>query len=108
MLPPPSNPDVQLRGLTPHQKVSCRAALEAFLNRHGLVYWGLIVNLTESGPRTWQLEVSVVAPIELDFPVRTNHLRVDKTVNLARVVDLCLETHYHACMNRKAAAHGSI
>ena len=107
MLPPPSNQDVQLRGLTAQQKVSCRSALEAFLNRHGLAYWGLIVNLTEAGPRTWQLEVSVVAPIELDFPIRANHLKVEKTLNLARVVDLCLETHYNACMNRKAAAHGS-
>ena len=117
MLPPPSNHgvplrgfpvcDVQLRGLTAQQKASCRAALEAFLNRHGLAYWGLIVDITEAGPGAWELEVSGVAPIELDFPIRTNQLKVDQTVNLARVVDLCLETHYHACMNRKAAAHSS-
>jgi hypothetical protein len=107
MLPPPSNHDVELRGLSPQQRASCRAALEAFLNRHGLAYWGLIVNLAESGPRTWELEVSVVAPLELEFPVRTNHLKVDKMLNLARVVDLCLETHYNACMNRRAAAQGS-
>ena len=106
MLPPPSSHDVQLRGLTTQQKVSCRSALEAFLNRHGLAYWGLIVDLAEAGPKMWELEVSVIAPIELDFPIRTNRLRLDKTVNLSRVVDLCLETHYNACMNRKAAAHG--
>ncbi len=107
MLPPPSNLDVQLRGLSPQQKSSCRDALDAFLNRHGLAYWGLIVDLAECAPRTWQLEVTAVAPIELDFPVRTTHLKVDQMVNLARVVDLCLETHFHACMNRKAAAQGS-
>src|ERR1700722_1082768 len=100
MLPPPRNLDVQLRGLSPHQKSSCRDSLDAFLNRHALAYWGLIVDLTESSQRTWQLEVTAVAPIELDFPVRTTHLKVDKMVNLARVVDLCLETHFHACMNR--------
>ena len=107
MLPPPSNHDVQLRGLSAQQKASCRSALQGFLNRHGLAYWGLIVDLFESGPRMWELEVSVVAPIELDFPIRTNHLKVDKTLNVARVVDLCLETHYNACMNLKAVARGS-
>jgi hypothetical protein len=68
----------------------------------------LIVDLTEWEPRTWQVAVTAIAPIELDLPVRTTHLKVDKMVNLARVVDLCLETHYHACMNRRAAAHGSV
>jgi hypothetical protein len=107
MLPPPSNHDVQLRGLSSQQRASCRAALEAFLDRHELAYWGLIVNLAESEPRSWQLEVSVIAPMDQDFPARTTHLQVDKTLDLGRVVDLCLETHYHACMNRRAAAQGS-
>ena len=63
------------------------------------------MDLAEAGPKMWELEVSVIAPIDLDFPIRTNRLKLDKAVNLSRVVDLCLETHFNACMNRKAAAH---
>jgi hypothetical protein len=107
MLPPPSNPEIELRGLSPQQKATCRAALEAFLDRHGLDHWGLIVQLSETGPRSWELDISVVGPNDLDVSVWTSHLFVDKTLDLERVVDLCLETHYHASMNRKAAAQGS-
>jgi hypothetical protein len=28
-------------------------------------------------------------------------------MDLARVVDLCLETHYNACMNGKAMSYGN-
>lgn len=107
MLPPPSNHEVELCGLSSQQKASCRAVLDAFLIRHDLASWGLIVALTESGPRAWQLEVSVTAPMDHDIPVRTTRLQVDKALDLAHIVDLCLETHYHACMNRRAAAQGS-
>ena len=107
MFPPPRNPQLELRGLTPAQEANCRSVLNAFLSRHCLRSWGLTVSLIEATPRTWQLEVSVVAPNGFDAPVRMNRLKIDKTLSLARVVDLCLETHYNACMNRKAAAKGA-
>jgi hypothetical protein len=103
----PNNPDLKLNGLSMGQADVCRCAFAEFLTRHRLVHWQLEVTLSESGPETWQMDVSVAAPPEMGFPVRSNSLGVDKNVALARVIDLCLETHYNACMNRKAAGQAS-
>ena len=99
---PPYSTDVKLNGLSQAQQQACHAALRAFRERHGLADWGLTVNLSDHGTQSWQVDISVVASRDLDFQIRSNHVSVDKTLDLQRVVDLCLETHYHACMNRKA------
>jgi hypothetical protein len=101
-----SRTDVKLSGLSEAQEEACHAALQEFRDRHGLSYWGLNVNLTEDGPQTWQVDISVVASPDLNFQVRSNRLTVDKTLDLARVVDLCLETHFHACMNTMSVTRG--
>jgi hypothetical protein len=102
-----NNPDLRLSGLSVRQAAVCRAAHDEFLKRHGLYNWPLSVILLENGPETWQMEVSVAAPAEFGFPLRSNSLGIDKNVDLARVVDLFLETHYNACMNRKAAGQAT-
>jgi hypothetical protein len=91
-----------LAGLSEVQEEGCYTALRAFLERNRLAPWGLYVSLSSGGPHTWLLDISVVASAEFDFQARSSQLTVDKTVDLARVVDLCLETHYNACMNGKA------
>ena len=92
----------KLNGLSEAQEEACYSALQAFRERHGLDYWGLTLNLTDDGPQTWQVDITVMASPELDFQIRSSHVTIDKTLDLARVVDLCLETHYHTCMNSKA------
>jgi hypothetical protein len=49
-----------------------------------------------------------VAPVEFRCQERTSQMMVDKTLDLTQVIDLCLETHYNACMNSKAMADGSV
>jgi hypothetical protein len=97
-----SSVDLDLTGLSEAQEEACHAALGAFLERNRLASWGLKVDLSNDGPRTCQLDISVAASAEFDFQVRSNQITVDKTLDLGRIVDLCLETHYNACMNRKA------
>src|SRR5271169_593245 len=94
--------DVWLNGLFEAQQEACYAARQAFLHRHDLSSWGLNVTLSDDGPETWRADISVVAPAEFDFQVRSSNVTIGKTVDLAQVIDLCLETHYNACMNRKA------
>jgi hypothetical protein len=89
-------------GLSETQKKACWAAMNAFLERNRLAAWGLNVNLTNLGPATWELDIAVVASVEFGFKIRSSQVTVDKTVDLKRVVDLCLETHYNACKNSKA------
>jgi hypothetical protein len=97
-----SSADLDLTGLSAAQEEACHAALGAFLERNRLAYWGLTVNLSNDGPRTCRLDISIAASAEFDFQVRSSRITVDKTLDLGQVVDLCLETHYAACMNRKA------
>lgn len=99
-LPIPAS--IELNGLSEAQQTACYATLQAFLERNHIASWRLKVNLTEDGPKTCRLNVSVVAPSDFDFQTRSTQVSVDKNVDLARIVDLCLETHYNACMNTKA------
>lgn len=98
----PISASIELNGLSEAQEKACYAALQAFLERNLIASWRLKVNLSEDGPLTCRLNVSVVAPPEFDFQTRSTQVSVDKNVDLARVVDLCLETHYNACMNARA------
>lgn len=93
--------NLEATGLSDAQEVACYAALEAFLKRNRLADWGLQVNLGKDS----RLDVSVVASSEFDYQARSSQFTIDKTLNLAEVVDLCLETHYNACMNTKAMSH---
>lgn len=98
-----ANAKLKVSGLSEAQQAACDSALRAFLKRNALTSWELSVNLThDDGPQGQQLHISAVASPELDFEVRSSELTVDKSVDLAEVVDLFLETHYNACMNRKA------
>jgi hypothetical protein len=63
------------------------------------------VDLSDDGPQTLRLNIVAVAPAELDRQIRSSHITVDKSFDLADVVDLCLETHYNTCMNRRAISH---
>jgi hypothetical protein len=99
--------NLELTGLSEAQEECCYAALRAFLERNRLASWGLNVSLSSDGPHTWLLDISVLAPAEFDFQVRSSQMTVDKTLDLAQIVDLCLETHYNACMNGKAISNGS-
>jgi len=101
------NPRLDLTGLSQVQEKACFSALEAFLERNRLASWRLNVNLKDDGPDRWLLDISVVASAEFDFQVRSTQVSVDKTLDLAQVVDLCLETHYNACMNGKAMSYGN-
>lgn len=98
--------DLELTGLSEAQEAACYAALRAFMERNRVSSWGLRMDLRDDGPRS-QLEISVVAPREFDFQVRTSQFTVDKNVDVAEAVDLCLETHYNACMNSKAMSNPS-
>jgi len=95
--------NVELVGLTRAQEECCYATLRDFLERNRLRSWGLTVSLNTNG----LLDISAVAPAEFDFQVRTSQMTVDQTVDLAQVVDLCLETHYNVCMNTIAMSGGS-
>lgn len=97
-----SGKTLDLAGLSEAQEGACYAALCEFLERNHLASWGLRVNRSKAGPRTWRLDISVAAPPEFDFQVRSSQMTVDETVDLGQLADLCLETHYNACMNRKA------
>ena len=105
---PQSSPEVRFTGLSNQQEEVCLGALQAFLERHSLDGWGLTLNLSDAGRETFRLDAAVVAPPEFDFSVRSSHVLVDQTLDLAEVVDLCLETHYNACMNRKAMSEPAI
>ena len=103
---PPGPNEVRLTGLSEAQEKACRAALQAFLERNGLVSWGLSLNLSDDGPQAQRLDISVVAASpDDDFEVRSSSVTVHEGVDLAEAVDLCLETHYNACMNRRALSH---
>jgi hypothetical protein len=103
----PVSASLELTGLSEAQEAACYAAMQAFLERNRLAFWSLKVDLSDDGPKTSRLTVSVGASAELDFQVRSTQVSVDKTVDLTQVVDLCLETHYNACMNGKARSHRS-
>jgi hypothetical protein len=105
ILAPGSTANLDLTGLSEAQEAACRAALDAFLERNRLVSWGVKVNLVKDGLRTCRLDISVAASAEFDFEVRTSQVTVDRALDLGQVVDLCLETHYNACMNRKAMSN---
>lgn len=94
--------NLELTGLSDAQEECCYAALRDFLERNQLRSWGLKVSLNTNG----LLDVSSVAPTEFDFHIRMSEVTVDKMVDLAQVVDLCLETHFNACMNSRAMAPG--
>jgi hypothetical protein len=98
---------LDLTGLSEAQKETCCSTLETFLERNHLASWRLNVNLKDDGPERWLLDIDVVASAEFDFQVRSTQVSVDKTLDLAQVVDLCLETHYNACMNGKAMSYGN-
>jgi hypothetical protein len=98
---------LEATGLSETQEKACWAAMQAFLKRKRLAAWGLNMNLTNHGPETWQLDIAVVASAEFGFKIRSSQITVDKTVDLGRVVDLYLETHYNACMNSKAMSASS-
>jgi hypothetical protein len=93
---------LEMNGLSAEQEQACYDAREGFLARHRLTSWGLNVNLGEDGPATWRLDLMVVASADFDRQIRSSHITVDKTFDLGDVVDLCLETHYNTCMNRKS------
>lgn len=93
---------ITLSGLTPVQQSACQDALRVFLSRHGLESWGLDVTLVDSGLQTAELHVFSVTSTELGLVTRATDVNVDSGVDLGAVVDLCLETHYNACMNTKA------
>jgi len=103
----PVSASLELTGLSEAQEAACYAAMEAFQERNRLSFWGLKVHLSEDGPETWRLTVSVEAPAEFDFQTRSTQVGLNKTIDLAQVVDLCLETHYNACMNNKARSNRS-
>lgn len=93
---------LEMKGLSASQEKTCLDARDGFLARHDLSSWGLDVNLHEDGPATWRLDILVVASSDFDRQIRSSHITVDKAIDLADFVDLCLETHYNTCMNRKA------
>jgi hypothetical protein len=99
--------NLELAGLSGAQEECCYAVMQAFQERNRLSSWRLKVDLRSDGPHSWLLDISAVASAEFGFQVRTSQLTVDKGVDLAQVVDLCLETHYNACMNGRAMAAGS-
>lgn len=106
-IPAPDNSKLDMSGLSEAQQAACYGALQAFLQRNQLTSWEVKVNLRDDGPRTWKLDISVVASPEFHFQVRSNQVSVDKTLDLAQVIDLCLETHYNACMNIAMSHHGA-
>jgi hypothetical protein len=103
----PVSASLELTGLSEAQEAACYAAMQAFQERNRLTFWGLKIDLIDDGPQNWRITVSVEAPSEFDFQVRSTQVSVNKTVDLAQVVDLCLETHYNACMNGKARSNRS-
>jgi hypothetical protein len=98
---------LEMNGLSAAQEQACYETREAFLERNGLNSWRLTVNLRPNGPAAWLLDISVEASADFDRQTRSTAISVDGTVDLAQVVDMCLETHYNACMNRKAMAQGA-
>ena len=105
---PQSSPDIRFTGLSAYDEKASRAALESFLERHALDRWGLNLHLSHAGCQTWRLDVSVVAPPEFEYSVRSTHVVIDRTVDLGDVVDSCLEAHFNACMNRQAILRSSV
>jgi hypothetical protein len=103
----PGKANLELVGLSGAQEEACYSALRAFLDRNRLASWGLKMTLSGDGPHTWLMDILAVAPVEFNCQVRSSQMTVDKTLDLAQVVDLCLETHYNACMNGKAMSSGS-
>jgi hypothetical protein len=93
---------LELNGLSAEQAQACHEVRGAFLESYGLAPWGLNVSLGEDGPKTWRLEIVVVASADFDRQIRSTQVTVDRTIDLAQVVEHCLEAHYNACMNRKA------
>jgi hypothetical protein len=98
---------LELNGLSAAQERACYETREAFLVRNRLTSWGLTVSVSSNGPETWLLDISVAAPLDFDRQARSTQVIVDETIDLARVVDSCLETHYNSCMNRRAMAQRS-
>lgn len=96
-----------MKGLSAVQEQACYETREAFLERNRLNSWGLTVSLCGNGPATWLLDISVETSADFERQTRSTQVTVDNTVDLAQVVDSCLETHYNACMNRKAMAQGA-
>jgi hypothetical protein len=93
---------LELNGLSAAQEQTCYETREAFLERNRLNSWGLTVKLASNGPESWLLDISVAASVEFESQARSTQVTVDNTVDLAEVVDSCLETHYNSCMNRRA------
>jgi len=98
---------LEMNGLSAAQEQACYETREAFLERNRLNAWRLAVNLRGNGPETWLLDITVEASADFDRQTRSTQITVDNTVDLAEVVDSCLETHFNACMNRRAMAQAA-
>ncbi len=92
--------------LSAAQEQACYQTREAFLERNRLSSWGLSVSLDSNRPETRLLDISIAASADFDRQTRSTQVIVDETVDLAQVVDTCLEIHYNTCMNRKAMVQG--
>jgi hypothetical protein len=71
----PVSASLELTGLSEAQEAACYAAMQAFLERNRLAFWSLKVHLSDDGPKTWRLTVTVGAPAEFDFQVRSGRPR---------------------------------
>jgi len=85
------------RGLAEEQQNDCRAALQTFIERHGLSQWGMDVTVQEKAPGNYSVKIEITPPPKLGL---TRYLDLQEiaiagpSFNVAAEVDKMLELAY--------------
>jgi hypothetical protein len=85
-------------GLSEEQQNDCRAVLEAFIDRHHLSDWGMMVNVQQTTPGKYSLKIELTPPPESELPVwpLQEISLADASCDAAADIDKLLELAYQA------------
>lgn len=59
--------DQTFRGISEEQQNDCRAALQAFVERHALSQWGMNVTVQEKVRGTYSVQIEITPPPKLEL-----------------------------------------
>ncbi len=89
--------DQTFRGISEEQQNDCRAALQAFVERHALSQWGMNVTVQEKVRGTYSVQIEITPPPKLEL---TRYLDLQEIAvagplfDVATEVDKMLERAY--------------
>ena len=96
--------DQTFRGISEEQQNDCRAALQAFVERHALSQWGMNVTVQEKVRGTYSVQIEITPPPKLEL---TRYLDLQEIAvagplfDVATEVDKMLERAYQPISRKR-------